>query len=180
MGMSSSTLLSRCSCGVIKGIGRSSAIKTKSSITACMTRAKSQGPRERPPSMRKCPTFSLRTETLRATHLQHNRGGEEWPHIDVLACDVEGQLGDHVHEGHPVHAERLDPMFVIPRAQGNPFPLVGPAGKRRESVLHGLEVVLQHPSVHRVLGDLVLIRHVKVSSLVHDTWWAQGAVDSIT
>lgn len=67
-----------------------------------------------------------------------------------------GGLGDNVHEGGPAHVEGLDSLFVIPGVY--------------------LEVVPEHLIIHGILGGLVLLSHVELSSKAQDTLWAQGTV----
>lgn len=102
---------------------------------------------------------------------------EGWPQIDILACDVGGQLDNNVHEGGLVHAESLDPLFAIPGVQDNPLPPVIAGGTDP----NGLEVMPGTlGGLHGTLAGLVLVSHMKVSSPVQVAWWVQGTVDCPT
>lgn len=60
-----------------------------------------------------------------------------------------------------VHAEGLEPLFVIPDAQDNLLAPVGFSVVGPELMLNGLQMGPEHPGVHGILGGLVLICHMK-------------------
>ncbi|KYO40059.1 hypothetical protein Y1Q_0006592 [Alligator mississippiensis] len=88
-------------------------------------------------------------------------------HTELVGDVVETAEGGQLHDSDrhlllQTHVEGLDPPFVIPGAQANPFPPVAAGGANPELDLVGLEVVLEHPGVHGILDGLVVVGHVKV------------------
>ncbi|KYO37835.1 hypothetical protein Y1Q_0010285 [Alligator mississippiensis] len=86
---------------------------------------------------------------------------EGWPHADILAHDMEGHLGDNIHEGRPSYGKGLYPLYIIPGDQDDSFHLVDAGGVGQVHALDGLEVVPQHPSNHGLLGGLIITGHMK-------------------
>lgn len=55
-----------------------------------------------------------------------------------------------------------------PGVQDNSLPPVSAGGMDSELVLDGLEVVLEHPDIHGILGGLILVGNVRVGGQVQD------------
>lgn len=77
-------------------------------------------------------------------------------YVDILACNVGGQLDDYIHERGPAHVEGLDSLLVISDAEDDPLPPLAAGGKGPEPALNGLKVVPECPRIHGVLGCLIL------------------------
>lgn len=61
------------------------------------------------------------------------------------------------------HPEVLETLVIIPRAQDNLLPPFYTSAAGLEPLLYGLEVVLEHPRGHGILGGLVLMGHIKIT-----------------
>lgn len=82
-----------------------------------------------------------------------------------------GHLGDDVHEGGPVYAKGLDPLFIIEGTQDNPLPLPTADGMDPELMYNDLVIVPEHPGLTYLVASLATSK-----SVAQDTWQVQGVV----
>lgn len=59
-------------------------------------------------------------------------------------------LGDDVHESVPLHAESLEPQFIVPSTKDDPLPLVNVDGLCPDPGLDCVEVFLEHLGIYGI------------------------------